>query len=77
MDVAEALSDLTEISSQIRAAAIGSATAIAFLRRRGALRRAHVDLYFADGSMVSLAEDAPAAARLLPTARAILDAARS
>jgi hypothetical protein len=58
-------------------AAIGGAIAIVLLRRRGASRRAHVDLYFADGSMVSLSEDAPAAARLLPTARAILDAARS
>ncbi len=59
------------------AAGVGAALAVAFLRRRGASRRAHVDLYFADGSMVSLPEDAPAAARLLAAAREMLDAARS
>jgi hypothetical protein len=32
----------------------------------------HVDLYFEDGSMVTLAGDAPDAQRLLPVARDLL-----
>jgi hypothetical protein len=57
-------------------AGLGAAAAVALVRRRGGGRRAHVDLYFADGSMVSLPADAPAAARLLPVARELLAAAR-
>jgi len=48
--------------------------ALAFLRHGGA-RRERVDLYFADGSMVSLGEG-PDAERLLGLGRATLDAAR-
>jgi len=47
------------------------------LYRRGVRgRRERVDLYFDDGSMVSLADGSPDAARLLPLARRILGAAR-
>ena len=43
--------------------------------RRGSARRERVDLYFADGSMVSLGEG-PDAERLLALGRTTLDAAR-
>ncbi len=43
-------------------------------RRRGGAER--VDLYYEDGSMVSLADDAPELAQMLPRARAILASAR-
>ena len=46
-------------------------------RRRFSQRRERVDLYFDDGSMVSLAEGSPDAERLLPLAREVLRAARS
>jgi hypothetical protein len=48
-----------------------------FYRRRAARRRERVDVYYEDGSMVSLAEGSPEAATVLPLARRILDAARS
>ena len=56
---------------------VGAALAVAFLRRRGASRRAHVDLYFADGSMISIAGDSPEASRLIPLARDAIRSARS
>jgi len=43
----------------------------AFIRRRG-VRQERVDLYYEDGSMVSLANGSADAARLLPLAREIL-----
>ena len=49
----------------------------AFIRRGTSRTREHVDLYFADGSMVSLADSAADAQRLLPLAREFLTAARS
>ena len=49
--------------------------AVAF-RRRAERRRERVDLYYEDGSMVSLPEGLPDADRLLPLAREILQAAR-
>lgn len=52
------------------------AVGIAILRRTTAVRRERVDLYFDDGSMQSLADGAPHAARLLPLARSALSAAR-
>ena len=52
------------------------AAGIALLRRTTGGRRERVDLYFEDGSMQSLSNGAPEAARLLPLARAALDAAR-
>jgi len=47
----------------------------AFVRRRGA-RQERVDLYYEDGSMVSLSNGSVEAARLLPLAREILQRAR-
>ncbi|MGZ4394351.1 MAG: hypothetical protein ACXVZ2_03180 [Gaiellaceae bacterium] len=56
-------------------AAAGAVLAsVAFFRRSGA-RRERVDLYFADGSMVSLGEG-PDAERQLALGRTTLDAAR-
>jgi hypothetical protein len=43
----------------------------AFIRRRGA-RQERVDLYYDDGSMVSLSNGSADAARLLPLAREII-----
>jgi len=56
---------------------IGSLAGTVFYRRRAARRRERVDVYYEDGSMVSLAEGSPEAATVLPLARRILDAARS
>jgi hypothetical protein len=53
-------------------AAVGGA---GFWRRRSALRD-HVDLYFADGSMVSFGSGSPVGNRLFPLARRMLAAAR-
>ncbi len=58
------------------ALALGSAVGAAALRRLRAGQAARVDLYFADGSMVSLEEGAPQADRLVPLAREVLAAAR-
>ena len=61
------------------AAALGvvaGAIAGAAFFRRSASRREHVDLYYADGSMLSLEEGAPEAQQLLPLAREILRRAR-
>jgi hypothetical protein len=49
--------------------------AIAY-RRRFARREERVDVYYEDGSMVSLVERSAEAERLLPLARDVLDAAR-
>ena len=57
-------------------AAAGAAAALAVWRRRRGRRREHVDLYFADGSMISLAADSPQAQRLLPLAQRVLAEAR-
>jgi hypothetical protein len=56
---------------------IGSLAGTVFYRRRAARRRERVDVYYADGSMVSLAEGSPEAATVLPLARRVLDTARS
>ena len=55
----------------------GSLAGTVLYRRRAARRRERVDLYYEDGSMVSLTEGSPDAERLLPLARDVLDAARS
>jgi hypothetical protein len=48
-----------------------------FLYRRSAgRRRDRIDVYFDDGSMVSLVEGSPEAEKLLPVARDVLAAAR-
>jgi hypothetical protein len=57
--------------------AAGSLAGTVFYRRRVARRRERVDVYFADGSMVSLTEGTPEASTVLPLARRILETARS
>jgi len=52
----------------------GALAALLLWRRRRARRREHVDLYFTDGSMVRLEAESPEARRLLPAARALLEA---
>jgi len=49
----------------------GMAAGAAFIRRQAA-QRDRVDLYYADGSMLSLTNGAPGADRLLPLAREIV-----
>ena len=56
---------------------VGSLAGTIFYRRRSARSRERVDVYYEDGSMVSLAEGSPEAATVLPLARRILDTARS
>ena len=57
-------------------ALVGFALAVAsFIRRGAGRRRERVDLYYDDGSMVSLAEGSPEGDRLLPLARDTLRAA--
>ena len=48
----------------------------AFVRRQTA-HRERVDLYFEDGSMLSLTDGSPGAERLLPLAREIIGRTRS
>jgi hypothetical protein len=48
----------------------------AFIRRQTADRE-RADLYFEDGSMLSLTDGSPGADRLLPLARRIIGEARS
>jgi hypothetical protein len=54
----------------------GALAGIAWARRTGARRRERVDLYYADGSMVSLGDGSPEAERLLSLGRETLHAAR-
>ena len=53
----------------------GMVAGAAFIRRRS-VQRERVDLYYEDGSMVSLANGSPDAERLLPLARDILRSTR-
>jgi hypothetical protein len=55
--------------------AAGSLAGAVLFRRRAARRRERADLYFDDGSMISLVEGTPDAERLLPLARDVLRAA--
>jgi hypothetical protein len=48
----------------------------AFAWRRRAGTSEHVDLHFADGSMISLADESDETRRLLPLAHEVLEAAR-
>jgi len=58
--------------------AAGSLLGLGLYARRGAGgAKERIDLYFADGSMLSLGEDSPDAARLIPLAREAMRAARS
>ena len=56
--------------------AAGSIAGSVFYRRRAARRRERVDLYYEDGSMVSVT-DGPELERLLPLAREVVHSARS
>jgi hypothetical protein len=56
---------------------LGSLAGTILYRRRAGRRRERVDVYFEDGSMISLSEGSPEAATVLPLARRILEAARS
>jgi hypothetical protein len=56
---------------------VGSAAGAVLFRRRAARRRERVDLYFVDGTIVSVAEGARNADRLLQHARDALGAASS
>ncbi len=56
--------------------AAGSAVGAVVYRRRAARRRERAELYFGDGSMVSLADGSPGADRLLALARELLSTAR-
>ena len=56
--------------------AAGSLAGSILYRRRAARRLEHIDLYFDDGSMVSLTEGQLDAERLLPIAREALRSAR-
>jgi hypothetical protein len=49
----------------------GMIAGAAFIRRQGA-HRERADLYFEDGSMLSLTNGAPGAERLLPLARDVI-----
>ena len=53
----------------------GMLAGAAFIRRRG-IRSERVDLYYENGSMVSLSNGSPDAERLLPLARELLRRAR-
>ena len=57
--------------------ALAAYAAVVYVRRRSARRRERVDLYYGDGSMVSIPEGAPGAERLLAAAHDVLAAARS
>ncbi|HYY32057.1 MAG TPA: hypothetical protein VE693_00520 [Gaiellaceae bacterium] len=54
----------------------GAAAAGAVWLRRGVAPREHVDLYFADGSMISFTPGSPEGDRLLPIARRVLASTR-
>jgi hypothetical protein len=58
------------------AVAVASAAGAVAYRRRAGRGRERAELYFADGTMVSLADGSAGADRLLPPARDLLAAAR-
>jgi hypothetical protein len=58
-------------------AALAAAAAVVLARRRSAQRRERVDLYYDDGSMVSLEGRTAESERLLDLARQTLAVARS
>jgi hypothetical protein len=61
----------------VAGAAVGSAAGAVALRRRAARRRDRVELYFADGSLVTLTRGSPEAEPLLAPARRVLETARA
>jgi hypothetical protein len=60
----------------VAAAAAGSAAGAVFLRRRASRRRERTELYFADGSLVTLTQGSPEPDGLLAHARNVLAAGR-
>jgi len=60
----------------VAGAVAGSAAGAVLLRRRVGRRRDRAELYFADGSLVTLTQGSPEADRLLAQARELLAAAR-
>ena len=56
--------------------ALGSLAGTIAIRRRFAKQQERVDVYFEDGSMLSLSDGSPGAARLLPLARQIISQSR-
>jgi hypothetical protein len=61
----------------VAGAAIGSAVGAVLLRRRAARSRDRLELYFEDGSLVTLAQGTPEAEPLLLHARELLAATRN
>ena len=57
--------------------ALGTLVGTAAWRRRAARRRDRVDVYFEDGSMVSLTDGSAEASTVLPLARRVLETTRS
>ena len=57
--------------------AVGSTAAAVLLRRRLSGRRDRVELFFDDGTPVTLTQGTPEAERLLVHARELLDVARA
>ena len=56
--------------------AVGWLVGLGLYRRTSGARRERVDVYFDDGSMLSVAEGTPEASRLLPLAREAVRAVR-
>ena len=56
--------------------AAGSAAAAVAFRRRSARRRARIEVYLADGSLISLVEGQPGTDRLLAHAQELLATSR-
>jgi hypothetical protein len=56
--------------------AAGSLAGTVFYRRHVARRRERVDVYFEDGSMVTLTEGSPESETVLPLAHRMLETAR-
>lgn len=67
---------LRKLLSLVTLAAVAAGAVVAF-RRHSRRHRERLDLYYEDGSMVSLEEGSEAAERLLPLARDALRTARS
>jgi hypothetical protein len=62
-------------AAAILGVAAGALAVVAFFRRRAG-RRERADLYFEDGSMLSLANGSPGADRMIPLAREIIRSTR-
>ncbi len=58
--------------ASVVALVLGALAVVVFLRRRKIVRGEHVDLYYEDGSMVSLENGGPDSQRMLDLARSAL-----